>query len=69
MNRLLTAVCLLCLASASVWGAAVTSIDRAVMDNATPPGTDFWQFANGAWVKAHPIPPDRSSYGRRRDHG
>ena len=24
---------------------------------------DFYQYANGAWLKAHPIPADRASYG------
>ncbi len=62
MNRLLTIVCALCFATAVAW-AAVTGVDKAAMDTATPPGTDFWQYANGAWVKAHPIPADRSSYG------
>src|SRR5262245_48890183 len=38
-------------------------IDRAAMDTKTAPGSDFWTYANGAWVKAHPIPADRSSYG------
>src|SRR5215813_360469 len=38
-------------------------IDREAMDISTAPGDDFWTYANGAWVKAHPIPADRSSYG------
>src|SRR5262245_6469194 len=38
-------------------------IERDAMDNSTAPGDDFWIYANGAWVKAHPIPADRSSYG------
>jgi len=63
MNRLLVAACALSFATASVWAAAVTGIDRAAMDNATPAGSDFWQYANGTWVKTHPIPADRSSYG------
>ena len=43
--------------------ASAGGIDRTGMDTATPPGTDFWEYANGAWVKSHPIPADRSSYG------
>ena len=39
-------------------------VDRASLDPKTPAGDDFWTYANGAWIKAHPIPADRSSYGR-----
>src|SRR5262249_38360883 len=38
-------------------------IERDAMDMSVAPGDDFWTYANGAWVKAHPIPADRSSYG------
>jgi putative endopeptidase len=43
--------------------AVAAGIDTGAIDKSTPPGTDFWQYANGAWVKTHPIPADRSSYG------
>ena len=43
--------------------ALAAGIDRAAMDMSVAPGDDFWTYANGAWVKAHPIPADRSSYG------
>ena len=43
--------------------ALAAGIDRASIDKSTPPGSDFWQYANGAWIKTHPIPADRSSYG------
>ncbi len=33
------------------------------MDRAVLPGNDFFAYANGAWLKATPIPPDRSSIG------
>jgi putative endopeptidase len=38
-------------------------IERDAMDTSIAPGDDFWTYANGAWIKAHPIPADRSSYG------
>jgi putative endopeptidase len=60
MNRTITIAAALLLTTAM---AAVAGIDRAAIDKSTPPGTDFWQYANGAWIKAHPIPADRSSYG------
>jgi putative endopeptidase len=33
------------------------------MDRSVAPGTDFFRFANGGWLKANPIPPDRSYWG------
>ena len=39
------------------------AIDPADFDKAAKPCEDFYQFANGAWLAAHPIPSDRSRYG------
>jgi putative endopeptidase len=33
------------------------------MDTSVKPGDDFFAYANGAWVKANPIPGDQSSWG------
>jgi putative endopeptidase len=33
------------------------------MDPSVAPGADFFRFANGDWLKSHPIPPDRSYWG------
>jgi putative endopeptidase len=49
--------------AAASFAALAAGIDRDAMDISTAPGEDFWTYANGAWVKAHPIPADRSSYG------
>ena len=38
-------------------------IDSAGMDRSVPPGDDFNGYANGGWIKATPIPTDKSSYG------
>ena len=38
-------------------------IDPADFDATAKPCEDFYQFANGAWLAAHPIPADRSRYG------
>lgn len=38
-------------------------IDLAGMDTAVAPGDDFNAYANGGWLKATPIPADKSSYG------
>ena len=37
--------------------------DLAGIDRAVAPGDDFFRYANGAWLAATEIPPDRSSYG------
>lgn len=38
-------------------------LDLASMDKGVNPGDDFFAYANGAWLKGHKIPEDRSSYG------
>ena len=73
MKRLATAILIGALAisagcSSSPAGApAATSlpsgIDAAGMDTSVAPGDDFNAYANGGWLKATPIPADKSSYG------
>ena len=36
---------------------------RANMDLSANPGEDFFAYANGAWLKAHPIPASESAWG------
>jgi putative endopeptidase len=52
-------------AAASPDAAAPAShgLDVAAIDRTVAPGDDFFAYANGAWLKANEIPPDRSSYG------
>ena len=38
-------------------------IDLAGMDKSVVPGDDFNAYTNGGWIKATPIPADKSSYG------
>ncbi len=42
---------------------AQTIIDRNNMDLGINPGDDFFNYANGTWVKNTPIPPDLTRYG------
>ncbi|MFI5381285.1 MAG: M13 family metallopeptidase [Tepidisphaerales bacterium] len=38
-------------------------VDRGEFDEAAGPGRDFFQYINGKWFKAHPIPADQASWG------
>lgn len=42
--------------------AAEHGLNLAGMDQSVRPGDDFFKYANGQWLKATEIPPDRSSY-------
>ena len=35
----------------------------AHIDRSVDPGVDFFQYANGAWLKAHPIPASEAAWG------
>jgi len=48
----------LCLASASYAG-----VDPANFDTSVRPQDDFFGYVDGGWIKSHPIPADRSSWG------
>lgn len=41
----------------------VPPLDPKNMDLTVSPGTDFYQYANGNWIKSHPIPDEYSRYG------
>jgi putative endopeptidase len=40
------------------WGVAVEDMDKSVK-----PGDDFFEFAEGTWLKNHPIPADKTGAG------
>ncbi len=49
---------------ASIIPAAEThGVDVSTIDPSTAPCRDFYQYANGRWLAANPIPTDRSSWG------
>lgn len=50
-------------AAAAPASASTIGIDLAGIDHAVKPGDDFFQYANGDWLKQATIPDDRSSIG------
>ena len=38
-------------------------LNRANLDTTCAPCTDFYEFANGTWLKTHTIPPDKTNLG------
>src|ERR1041385_3502473 len=54
---------LLSFAAAAALRAQAKPLDRANLDTTCAPCKDFYQFANGAWLKTHTIPPDRTGLG------
>src|ERR1700694_750486 len=38
-------------------------LDPANLDRSVPACTDFYHFANGGWIKTHPIPPAFPRWG------
>lgn len=39
------------------------AIDPQNMDQTVSPGENFYQYVNGGWLEAHPIPQEKSRYG------
>lgn len=42
------------------------AFDPANMNLSARQGDDFYEYVNGIWIKNHPVPPDKPSYGEVR---
>jgi putative endopeptidase len=54
---------LMALAVATIFGQQSQGFDQASLDKNTAACTDFYQYANGGWLAANPIPGAYSSWG------
>lgn len=66
MKRILIAITTIALISTcnnNVVKTAKTDMLASDLDTTVSPGTDFFEYANGGWLKKNPIPGDLSSWG------
>jgi endothelin-converting enzyme/putative endopeptidase len=68
IGRTLTALAAL-FAVALTPGTSRKGIETADISRAADPCTDFYEFANGAWRAANPIPPSMDRWSRRWQAG
>ncbi len=50
-------------------GISLPGIEVANMDRSVRPGDDFFDYANGTWLKTHEIPADRAAWGAAGELG
>ena len=65
-KRTLIASCLLAAMSAGAQS-QVSGIDKKNMDLSVKPGTDFYQYAAGGWLKSHPLDAEHTNNGAFTD--
>lgn len=51
-------------ASAGPKAGSASGIEKSSFDNSVSPAQDFYLYANGGWMKSHPIPSDKPRWGR-----
>jgi len=65
-KRTLIAACLMAAMSAGAQS-QVSGIDKKNMDLSVKPGTDFYQYAAGGWLKSHPLDAEHTNNGAFTD--
>jgi putative endopeptidase len=50
-------------AASEASASAARGFDLANLDRSVSPCQNFWKFADGGWMKTHPIPADRAAWG------
>lgn len=65
-KRTLIVACLLAAMSAGAQS-QVSGIDKKNMDLSVKPGTDFYQYAAGGWLKSHPLDAEHTNNGAFTD--
>ena len=63
MRRVLAALIALGLAGAVLVAQSRKAIDPVNMDVTVKPCDNFYQYANGGWLKTNPVPSDKSRWG------
>lgn len=61
--KFLTAIAMTMLLPAGAAAVSPRGVDRANLDLTVSPGADFYEYACGGWMKAHPLTPEYSRYG------
>jgi putative endopeptidase len=62
LRKLILAVAICTVLPGAAMAEPRSGIDLSAIDPTVRPQQDFWQFANGKWLAATPIPPDRSGW-------
>jgi putative endopeptidase len=60
---MLNVVLFIVMATVSLWAQSPKAIDSVNMDGSVKPCENFYQYANGGWIKANPVPADKSRWG------
>ena len=64
-SGILSSIAIIVLLSSSVFAQGPKGVELGDIDTSVAPCTDFFEYANGAWRKANPIPPSMVRWSRR----